>query len=99
MRVFVGVTVGVLVLVGVTVGVRVIVRVIVGVGVIVLVLVAVIVIVLVGVAVSDTDEPRFIRNSPANRSPLKRFILQIHMMNSLYGLDLYCIKIKDTCKR
>ena len=45
----------------------------------------------IGVAVSDTDEPRFIRNSPANRSPLKRFILQIHRMNSLYGLDPYIV--------
>jgi len=47
---------------------------------------------LVGVAVSDTDELRFIKNSPANKSPFKRFILQIHRMNSLYGLDLILYK-------
>ena len=87
--VLVGVTVGVLVLVGVTVGVRVIVGVIVGLRVIVLVLVGVIVIDLVGVAVSDTDEPRFIKNSPTNMSPLKRFILQGLGMNSLYRFDLW----------
>jgi hypothetical protein len=54
--------------------------------------------VLVGVIVNDLDpvgvavvELRFIRNSPTNRSPLKRFILQIHRMNSLYGLDPYIV--------
>jgi hypothetical protein len=54
--------------------------------------------VIVGVAVNDTVEPRFIKNSPTNKNPFKRFILQILRMNSLYGLDLYCIKVKDACK-
>ena len=38
----------------------------------------------VGVAVNDTVELRFIKNSPTNKSPFKRFILQIPRMNSLY---------------
>ena len=82
-RVIVGVTVRVIV--GVTV--RVTVRVIVGVRVLVIVIVGV----GVGVAVSETDELRFIKNSPANSSPLKRFILQIHRMNSLYGPGVYIV--------
>ena len=44
----------------------------------------VIVAVAVAVAVAERPDPKFIRNNPASRSPLKRFILQIHRMNSLY---------------